>query len=97
MDGLLDSLVGDSRRAVPGLLKSLEAQRTVLEDRVGHSSEQHALHAALCARTACKLIPSSVLHYLRHFLSFSPSPPTRVVEWPSATEADRGHLARVRL
>ena len=36
MDDVLDSLVGDSRRAVPGLLKNLQAQRTLLEDRVCH-------------------------------------------------------------
>ena len=47
MDDILNSLVGDSRRAVPGLLQSLKAQRTVLEDRVSRSLGQRALHVVL--------------------------------------------------
>lgn len=43
MDDILNSLVGDSRKAVPSVLKKLEADRSFLEDRVSHSFNQPAM------------------------------------------------------
>ena len=36
MDDILNSLVGDSRKAVPSVLKKLEAETGFLKDRVSH-------------------------------------------------------------
>lgn len=47
MDAILNSLVGDSRKAVPSVLKKLEAERGVLKDRVSHAFDQPMMIAAL--------------------------------------------------